>query len=535
MKKKKTEILLLLISLFSLAIMPVTAQSYRQTGRRLLQDIPEPPNASRELASPVPVVYNFMEALTEGEFDKVLSYFDVQTFLELIFGQNILRTLNKEQYGELFAYQVQSQRSEFRFLSSIIHRVADGARLEYSDPRYHGKVQSKIVVRMLTSRGMYLFEVYCSYRNNEWKVYDYQMNNQRLTRVFISSLKNVPVSQYISLLGKYYGNVPIDRKIKNTQYGIEMTVPSSFDLAENVSPVLLASLAAYNGHFLMHMQASEYPEILTLPKVGQAIKDTLMPFSPRLYDQWKGYIADVEIGNVLFNFKQGVNTLYAHMVLIPLRKNLIILNFYHTSLAQMKHMSNLREAMIRTLALPSVTGPVDVALNELPEEINMDDPFGSNWSGFENDPFFADNDFGTSFGSAISSTSPASSSTSTTASTSETTTSSATSSGWSDDDWATGDEGWGDDNWGSSWGDDTSSSATSTTPSFDDDEFRPDTTTVTQEPSSETSGSSEDYGGYEDYSGYDDYGDYDDYDSDSYDSYDSYDNYGGYDSEPITF
>ncbi|MEW6711559.1 MAG: hypothetical protein AB1403_17180, partial [Candidatus Riflebacteria bacterium] len=35
----------------------------------LLVDIPEPPEARSELPSPVPMVYQFMGALMDGEFD----------------------------------------------------------------------------------------------------------------------------------------------------------------------------------------------------------------------------------------------------------------------------------------------------------------------------------------------------------------------------------------------------------------------------------------------------------------------------------
>ena len=79
-----------------------------------------------------------------------------------------------------------------------------------------------------------------------------------------------------------------------------------------------------------------------------------MPFNPRLYDQWKADIAGVEIGNILFHFTQGNRILYCHMVLIPLGKKLVVLNFYHSTLQIMKHMTNIRETILRSLSLPKV-------------------------------------------------------------------------------------------------------------------------------------------------------------------------------------
>ena len=107
-------VFLLVVPLAKVAV----AQINNNDSKGLLADIPEPPNAKTELPSPVPMVYRFMGALMDGEYDVCLSNFDVQTFLELLYGKQYTR-LEKEEYNELFSYQIQTHRNEFRFLSKI--------------------------------------------------------------------------------------------------------------------------------------------------------------------------------------------------------------------------------------------------------------------------------------------------------------------------------------------------------------------------------------------------------------------------------
>lgn len=353
----------------------------------LLVDIPEPPGARSELPSPVPMVYQFMGALMDGEFDICLANFDVETFLAILFERQIQR-MSPDEYKELYSMQIQSHRNEFRFLAKVMNRVAKGAKISYSDPRYHKKVQSKIVIRLNTNRGKFEFVVYCRFNNERWTVYDYVLNGQRLSKTFRSALQGVGVSNYMSGLRPFYGEKRGFRPIRNRDYDFSILVPSEFQIRENVSPALLASVDAFNGQFLMHVQAATYDEPQALPQVGKAIKETLMPFSPRLYDQWKSELAGVEIGNVLFHFLKNNKRLFTHMVIIPLGKKLIVLNFYHSSLQLLKHMTNLRERILETVALPKLEAVGGILPGEIPDELTLSG--SGNELGLDEDSDFED-------------------------------------------------------------------------------------------------------------------------------------------------
>ncbi|GAB4276327.1 MAG: hypothetical protein Kow0029_18170 [Candidatus Rifleibacteriota bacterium] len=353
----------------------------------LLVDIPEPPGARSELPSPVPMVYQFMGALMDGEFDVCLANFDVETFLAILFDRQLKR-MTPEEYRELYSYQVQSQRNEFRFLAKVMNRVAKGAKISYSDPRYHKKVQSKIVIRLNTNRGKFEFVVYCRFQNEKWSVYDYVLNGQRLSKVFLEALQGVGVDNYVASLRPFYGERRGFRPIRNKDYDFSMLVPNDFQVRQNVSSALLASVGGFHGQFLLHVQAATYDEPQTLTQVGKAIKETLMPFSPRLYDQWKSELAGVEIGNVLFHFIKNKKVLYTHMVIIPLGKKLIVLNFYHGSLQLLKHMTNLREKMLETVALPKLEAMGGVLPGEIPDELTLS--AGGNELGLDDGNEFGD-------------------------------------------------------------------------------------------------------------------------------------------------
>lgn len=306
----------------------------------------------------------------DGQFDICLSNLDVETFLAILFDRQIKR-MGKEEYNELYSFQIQSHRNEFRFLAKVMNRVAKGAKISYSDPRYHKKVQSKIVIRLNTNRGKFEFIVYCRYNGERWMVYDYVLNGQRLSSTFRDALKGVGVSNYVAGMRPFYGERKGFRPIRNKDFDFSIMVPSDFQIRENVSAALLASVDAFNGQFLMHVQAAEYDEPQNLPQVGKAIKETLMPFSPRLYDQWKSELAGVEIGNVLFHFIKNKKLLFTHMVIIPLGKKLIVINFYHSSLQLLKHMTNLRERVMETVALPKLEAVGGVLPGEIPDELTL--------------------------------------------------------------------------------------------------------------------------------------------------------------------
>ncbi len=376
----KTRLNALLVIFFIMSAAMLTAQINDTDA--LLVDIPEPPEARSELPSPVPMVYQFMGALMDGEFDICLANFDVETFLTILFDRQIKR-MGAEEFRELYSYQIQSHRNEFRFLAKVMNRVAKGAKISYSDPRYHKKVQSKIVIRLNTNRGKFEFVVYCRYSGERWMVYDYVLNGQRLSKTFLDALKGVRVSTYVSSLRPFYGDRRGFRPIRNKDFDFAIFVPNDFNVRESVSSALLASIDAFDGQFLMHIQAAVYDEPQTLPQVGKAIKETLMPFSPRLYDQWKSELAGIEIGNVLFHFIKNKKRLFTHMVIIPLGKRLIVLNFYHSTLQLLKHMTNLRERILETVALPKIEAMGGVLPGEIPDELTLSN--GASELGLDDD------------------------------------------------------------------------------------------------------------------------------------------------------
>jgi hypothetical protein len=401
MFNKKLLIKILFALLLIVPIAKVSVAQINNSQKGLLADIPEPPNAKTELPSPIPMVYQFMGALMDGEYDVCLSNFDVQTFLDLLYGKNLSR-LEKDEFNELFSYQTQTHRNEFRFLSKVMNRVAAGARIDYSDPRY-GKLKSqcKIVIRLDTNRGRFDYEVFCRYTRKRWYVYDYVLNNQRLTQVFRDSIKGVTVTRYLDSLRPFYGPIKGTRPLRNKEYEFSMFVPTNYQLREKISPTLLATLSGLNGTFLLHVQAADYETPQTLAQVGKAIKDTLMPFNPRLYDQWKADIAGVEIGNILFHFTQGNRILYCHMVLIPLGKKLVVMNFYHSTLQIMKHMTNIRETILRSLSLPKVEAAGGLMPGQFVDDIKISETssnggtseFGDGSSFDVNSVSFDDNAF----------------------------------------------------------------------------------------------------------------------------------------------
>lgn len=336
----------------------------------LLVDIPEPPGARSELPSPIPMVYEFMGAMMGGEYDICLANFDVQTFLALLFDRQLKR-MSPEEYRELFSFQIQTHRNEFRFLSKIMNRVANGAKISYSDPRYHKAIQSKVVIKLETTRGNFEFIVYCRFSNERWFIYDYVLNGQRLTSIFRDALKGVGIDNYAAYLRPFYVERRGFRPIRNRDFEFGFMVPSDFDIKENVSPALLASVGAFEGQFLLHVQAATYDEPQTLAQVGKAIKESLMPFGPRLFDQWKSELAGVEIGNILFHFLKNDKRLYAHMVIIPLGRKLVVLNFYHSTLDLLKHMTNIRERIMETLTLPKIEAIGGLMPGEIPDELTI--------------------------------------------------------------------------------------------------------------------------------------------------------------------
>lgn len=377
MLAKKTLKNIITVLLLVLLCGTVNAQSNYYDG--LLKDIPEPPEAKAELPSPIPMVYLFMGAMMDGDYDVCLSNFDVDTFLRLLYGKS-LNLMDKNDLKELFSYQVQAHRNEFRFLSKVMHRVAEGAKIDYSNPRYHKKIQSKVVVRLDTNRGRFNFEVYCCYIRDRWYVYDYVLNNQRLTQTFKDSLKGVSTNKYLSMLRPFYDDKISYRTLKNEDFDFSMSVPRNFELKEKLSEALLATLSSFEGRFLLHVQAATYDKPQNLSQVGELIKTSLMNFQPRLYDQWKGELAGVEVGNILFHFMMGERRLFAHMVLIPLGKKLIVLNFYHSSLQMMKHMTNIREKMIRSMSLPKLESMGGILPGEIPDELTLDNDFADDES-----------------------------------------------------------------------------------------------------------------------------------------------------------
>lgn len=378
-RKTITIVLIACLTVFLLGTTPQLSAQIVDSDA-LLMDIPEPPGARSELPSPIPMVYEFMGGLMAGDYDKCLSNFDVKTFLSILFGRQ-LRRMDSVEFKELYSYQVQVHRNEFRFLAGVMNRVAKGAKISYSDPRYHQKIQSKVVVKLDTFKGRFRFVIYCRYRDGRWYVYDYVLNNQRLIKTFKSGLGSTRVDTYVSSLRPFYGNKHGYRPIRNKKFDFSIKVPNDFIVKKDVAPGLLATVSAFNAQFLLHIQAATYDNPQTLTQVGKAIKASILPFNPKLYDQWKSDLAGVEIGNVLFYFTKNGKILYTHMVIIPLGKKLIVLNFYHSSLQLLKNMTNLREKMIESISLPKIEAAGGVEEGQFPDEIEANSSSTTNDSG----------------------------------------------------------------------------------------------------------------------------------------------------------
>ncbi|NLI78190.1 MAG: hypothetical protein GX442_17365 [Candidatus Riflebacteria bacterium] len=387
--ERKLPVFLVLVTLLIAGGMvspPVQAQISDADGLAL--DIPEPPGARQELPSPIPMIYEFVGGLMGGDQDRCLLNFDVATFLALTFGAPLKR-LNPSEYQELYAYQVQVQRNEFRFLSRIMHRMAKDARFNYSNPRFHNNVQSKVVVNMKTTKGNHSLELYARYVNDRWAIYDYILDGKRFTQGFKEGLGSLKLDGYIASLRPFYDEFSGTRQVKNDEYGISLKVPSRFQLKEKLGPNLLASVSGLDGQFLVHVQAAQYSAPQTLTQVATEIKETILPFKPRLYDQWKTDIAGVDIGNVLFQFEKNGKLLFTHMVIIPMGAKLVVLNFYHSTLQLMKHLTNVREKMLDSLNLTKIEAnagelslpgddlglPASPGTGEIPAEPPSDDGF----------------------------------------------------------------------------------------------------------------------------------------------------------------
>lgn len=59
------------------------------------------------------------------------------------------------------------------------------------------------------------------------------------------------------------------------------------------------------------------------------------------------------------------------MVLIPLGRKLVVLNFYHSSLELLKHMTNIRERIMETLTLPKIEAIGGIMPGEIPDELTI--------------------------------------------------------------------------------------------------------------------------------------------------------------------
>ena len=60
-----------------------------------------------------------------------------------------------------------------------------------------------------------------------------------------------------------------------------------------------------------------------LNQAANEIRQTIMPFKPKLFDQWKSDIGGVEMGQVIFQFEKNGKLLFTHMVIIPLKEKLL--------------------------------------------------------------------------------------------------------------------------------------------------------------------------------------------------------------------
>ncbi|HNV72579.1 MAG TPA: hypothetical protein PKO06_22915, partial [Candidatus Ozemobacteraceae bacterium] len=353
MNGKKLVFLLTIVALFLSGAVFAQAKRAPSNDMGLVDDIPEPPDASAELPSPIPMVVEYVGGLMAGDFDKCLQHFHVPTFLGLIFGDDV-KVMQDADYRELYSYQIQAQRNEFRFMSKVMNRVAKGCKYAYSNPRYHQNVQSKVVVKMQTTKGPHEFVVFSRYVDERWQVYDYSLDGKRFTDSFRAGLNGMKPMDYTAMLRPFYGDQKKFKQVQNDDFGFSMKLPENFQIREKVSPTLLFTAQSFDNQFLMHVQAAVYPQAKGLKEVAAEIKQGLMQFNPRLYDQWRTDIAGVEIGNVVFRFDKNGKTLFTQMVIVPLGQKLVVLNFYHNSLPLMKNLSNIRDRILESLKLTKI-------------------------------------------------------------------------------------------------------------------------------------------------------------------------------------
>lgn len=326
----------------------------------LVLDIPEPPEAKNELPSPIPMIYEFIGGLMAGDYDKCLTNFHVRTLLAITFpGQ--LKNLLEPDERELYAYQIQVQRSEFRFLARMLVRLAKGAEIKYSNPRFQTN-QCKVVVTMKTTRGIVELALYARYVDEKWQIYDYVLNNKRYSDAFRKGLTGMKVEDYIANLRPLYGPTKRFHDLKNDDFGFSMKIPDFFKVKEKVSPALLYSASGFGGQFLMHVQGAAYDQPRNLKQAAADIKQSIVAFKPKLYDQWKAEIGGIDIGNIMFQFEKNGKLLFTHMCIIPLGPRLLVLNFYHNSLPMLKNMSAMREKMLESIRLPKVEAGAEVAI-----------------------------------------------------------------------------------------------------------------------------------------------------------------------------
>ncbi|MBF0501826.1 MAG: hypothetical protein HQM09_16940 [Candidatus Riflebacteria bacterium] len=326
----------------------------------LVLDIPEPPEAKNELPSPIPMIYEFVGNLMAGDYDKCLANFHVRTLLDVTFPGQI-KTLMEPDERELYAYEIQVQRSEFRFLSRMLVRLAKGAEIKYSNPRFQS-TQCKVVVTMKTTRGIVEISLYARYLDDKWQIYDYMLNNKRYSESFRKGLNGMKIEDYIANLRPVYSPAKRLRDLKNDTFGFTLKVPEFFKVKEKVSPALLYSVSGFDSQFLLHIQGATYDQPRNLKQVATDIKQSIIPFKPKLYDQWKAEIGGIDIGNVMFQFEKNGKTLYTHMCIIPLGTKLIVLNFYHNSLPMLKNLSAMREKILESIRLPKIEAGAEVSI-----------------------------------------------------------------------------------------------------------------------------------------------------------------------------
>jgi hypothetical protein len=329
----------------------------------LAADIPEPPNAGQELPSPIPAITQFMEGVLAGDQDKCLVNFHVKTFLNLLFG-NSMKELVPEEDGEIYAFQTQVQRNEFYFLSRIMKRLSKDARVSYSNPRFNptNAAQAKIVAKISSPRGNHDFEIYARFVEDNWQIYDYVLNQKRFSQAFKTGLSDGSARSYLDSIRPVYGERFKFKPFINESYGLGITFPDFFKVREKVSEALLFSVSAFEGNFLMHVQGAIYQQARTLNEVATEIKRTIMPFNPKLFDQWRDEVGGQEIGQVIFQFEKNGKLLFTHMVIIPMAEKLLVLNFYHSSFQLLKNMSNIRDKILDNLQLAKVFGGSDLMI-----------------------------------------------------------------------------------------------------------------------------------------------------------------------------